>query len=48
MRGGPESRLERDKIAKLVADDFGYELFAFEEDRNGDWNALKAKHNVKQ
>jgi len=47
LRGGPESRLQREKIAKMVADDFGYELFAFEEDRHGDWAALKAKHNVK-
>ncbi|CAG0955884.1 hypothetical protein PLCT2_00465 [Planctomycetaceae bacterium] len=47
LRGGPESRLEREKISKMVADDFGYELFAFEEDRKGDWLALKAKYNVK-
>lgn len=31
----------------MVVDDFGYELFAFEEDRNGDWLALKAKYKVK-
>ena len=47
LRGTQDSHLEKDKLAKLIADDFGYELFSFNEDRNGDWEALKKKHNVK-
>lgn len=47
LRGATESRLEREKVAKMVADDFGYELFSFEENRSGDWQALKRKYNVK-
>lgn len=47
LRGTQESKLEQDKLAKMITADFGYELFSFKEDRNGDWEALKKKFNVK-
>ncbi|CAG0944112.1 hypothetical protein ANRL1_01594 [Anaerolineae bacterium] len=46
IRGTQESHLEKEKLAKMIADDFGYELFSFSEDRNGDWAALKKKHGI--
>lgn len=43
LRGTEQSNLKQDALAKMIKDEFGYELFSFKEDRHGDWEKLKTE-----
>ncbi|GIK53732.1 MAG: hypothetical protein HPKKFMNG_02347 [Planctomycetes bacterium] len=43
----PQIRLDEKTITDFIYKDFGYEVFSFKEDLQGDWKALKARYKVK-
>jgi hypothetical protein len=44
--GSDKSSLEHESLKKMIKEEFGYGLVKFEENPQGDWAGLKAKHKV--